>query len=642
MSSNSQPLETEAALFVCARDPVSFIARIAALHDIAQYKLVAQPSAHIHDAYFDTPARILTERGYGLRVRRMNERWLLTLKCEASRTEAGVQRREREVPWSSAGLSAILSDLRALDLQIASEGSRDDDADPMETMRALGFDAIQNRETHRQIRHVVAPAHDDTLAEFALALGLQQAGSPGRRGPDLRSLMRSSVAQLPLNMLLSFRPSEAFIAVAARSMTAVAAGAPGSSGPRTPPCFATRVGQVIPVRAEDVSGEMYLLSYAQTESSARFTVVVRARGEFVPPGIEHSGMYRPFAVFPVHEFVATDDQGTSYPMDFSGRRGSRATELTGEIILQPGPPAGRRWLDLSTGPGEPAVRIDLDPADRPPAAAEVTVGEATASPGEHLLNNGATRVLPLAVAFPQEVWPPPAAQPKGPLTYTADGLGDMVTALQACGALSPFSPVPGRLAALCARLNVTGHGIAVPPARELPEPWLSLLAHYHRRRPEAGPGRHGCAAAAVMFHELDGIRLAILGLCHSDASTVLFVLASGLMPRGLNGPPCVPPDFWPRIWVRDSGGRWHATRTGVWTEEDDEVVMRLEVVPPLSHATTWIDVVAAGPRRQRNANGISDAVVQKHAQRRRGPHKSLGTHACFREAEMQGLLGFRT
>jgi hypothetical protein len=32
-----------------------------------------------------------------------------------------------------------------------------------------------------------------------------------------------------------------------------------------------------------------------------------------------------------------------------------------------------------------------------------------------------------------------------------------------------------------------------------------------------------------------------------------------------------------------------------WNEnEDGEMTMRLQVIPPLSHATAWIDVLAAG------------------------------------------------
>ena len=45
------------------------------------------------------------------------------------------------------------------------------------------------------------------------------------------------------------------------------------------------------------------------------------------------------------------------------------------------------------------------------------------------------------------------------------GLGDIIAALEAVDVLPPLSPVPARLAALCASLGIGGHGIAVPPAR---------------------------------------------------------------------------------------------------------------------------------------------------------------------------------
>ena len=127
------------------------------------------------------------------------------------------------------------------------------------------------------------------------------------------------------------------------------------------------LGQVIAVRGGEVSGEMHLLSYAQTASCARLTVITRARGEFVPPGIEH-GMDQPVAVFPVHQFTTRDDHGTSYAMGFRGRRGRRPDELAGEVT-DPGPPPGTRWLDLTTVPGGPAVRIDLNPGNGPPGGA---------------------------------------------------------------------------------------------------------------------------------------------------------------------------------------------------------------------------------------------------------------------------------
>ena len=365
------------------------------------------------------------------------------------------------------------------------------------------------------------------------------------------------------------------------------------------------VDQMIPVRSEgegvsgqmeDVSGEMYVLSYSQTATSTRLTVAARTRGEFVPPGIEPSWHDRPYATFPVHQFTATDDQGTRYQMGFIGRGERRPSELTGQITLDPGPAPGSCWLDLATTPGGPAIRIDLTQA---PDGTEMTASPATSSPGEHLLHTMAMRLLLLALEFPQEIRLHPAVPPPEPFTCIADGLGDAITALEACGALSPLSPVPGQLAALCASLNITGHGITAPPARDLPGPWLSMLTHYRRRKPQAALGGDGCAAVAAAFPELDGIRLTIVGLHNSEDRTVLFVQADGLTPDGYDGRLGVEPDFPLRVWVRDSGGRWHATRARSWAGADrSEVTMRLQVLPPLSRAAAWIDVVAAGQSAQ--------------------------------------------
>jgi hypothetical protein len=50
------------------------------------------------------------------------------------------------------------------------------------------------------------------------------------------------------------------------------------------------------------------------------------------------------------------------------------------------------------------------------------------------------------------------------------------------------------------------------------------------------------------------------------------------------------------LWISDSSGRWHATRTeGLSTSGNGgEVVLWLAIVPPLDRGTAWIDVVAAG------------------------------------------------
>ncbi|HWM98558.1 MAG TPA: sigma factor-like helix-turn-helix DNA-binding protein, partial [Streptosporangiaceae bacterium] len=89
---------------------------------------------------------------------------------------------------------------------------------------------------------------EQILDDFALALGTRRAGSPGQLGPDLRSLMRSPAADLPLGMLMRSRPSLPFMRPTAWSPNRTAANAPGSSGPQAGPRRVVPLGQVISVR----------------------------------------------------------------------------------------------------------------------------------------------------------------------------------------------------------------------------------------------------------------------------------------------------------------------------------------------------------------------------------------------------------
>ena len=390
---------------------------------------------------------------------------------------------------------------------------------------------------------------DQILGEFELALAVRRAGF---RGPGPGSWARPPAVRLR-------------------------AAVPGSAGPEARSGRVVRLGRLIPIRGADVSGDVYLLSYAQTASGPQFSLLARTRSQ---PG---SAPARRWLEIPLLEqFTATDDQGTRYRMSVRDLGGGPDGWT---LMLDPRPPHDPRWLDLTTTPGEPAARIDLTlPSD----AATVTASQATAGPGEHLLHAVAARLLAEA-ASPQPGSPP----------ADAHGLGDIIAALQAAGALSALNPLPGELAALCARLDLAGHGITEPPARDLPEPWLSMLAHYQRRKTRAAPARDGCAAVAAVLAELDGITLAILGLHNCAGSTVLHIHASGPMCDVSYAPDEL--YYWPVIWIRDSGGRWHTTRTRGRSGMNGEVALRLEVIPPLTRATAWIEVYAAGRSAQARA-----------------------------------------
>jgi len=175
-------------------------------------------------------------------------------------------------------------------------------------------------------------------------------------------------------------------------------------------------------------------------------------------------------------------------------------------------------------------------------------------------------------------------------------LGDIIAGLEAADVLSPLSPVPARLATLCASLRIGGHGIAAPPTDDLPERWLSLLAHYQRRKPDTASVRDGYAAVAAALPELDGIRLALLGLHNTEGMSYLHVLAQGMTAEQA-GPLGVDLDFPLSVWLRDSGGRWHAARPAGWYgagPRSREYAVRLRLVPPLPQSTTWVEVLAGG------------------------------------------------
>jgi len=351
---------------------------------------------------------------------------------------------------------------------------------------------------------------------------------------------------------------------------------PGPAAPRR----IVPLGQLITTVDDlvEVTTELYLLSYAETELGPQLSVFARTR---VPPH-----WWAPTGPHFFERFAVTDDRGTSYRVSLRNIGGGPTGRT---LMLRPDPPHAPRWLELTTAPGCPAVRIDLERGSSGPA--EVTARPAVLGPGPYLLHTIAARVL--AAAWPVSPDMLPVTALAGPPARLAGGLGDIVGALQACGALSLLSPVPGQLAALCASLDVQGHGITAPPARDLPEPWLSLLARYQRRNLRVAPAQDGCAAATAVLPERDGIGLAVLGLHNSRDRTVVHLHASGPRSEAICGPDGL--YAWAALWVRDAGGSWHATRTVGRSRMDDGVALRVEAVPPLSRGTAWIELVATGP-----------------------------------------------
>jgi len=366
---------------------------------------------------------------------------------------------------------------------------------------------------------------------------------------------------------------------------------------RQAPWRVVPAGQVIRIRDGEISGELGLLAYLQTAQGGRFTAAGWMHGPAPGPGTQPP---RHSHLLVSRQFTAADDKGASYTLRFSFMTGITGSAVwAGVLDMRPDPPHEIGWLDLRTAPGEPATRIHLDPRDPQIPAPEVTVTRTAHSPGELLLDVIAARILTSAGSVPQDNPGQLAGATVGLRTFAGDWPGHIVAALQAADALLLPSPAPGQLAGLCARLGISGHGITVSPAADLPERWLSMLTRCHRRNPQPAPAPGSWAATAAGLPELDGARVAVLGLHQAERGTILHLHAGGVTME----------DDWeynravrtlPALWIRDHAGRWHATCHYAPRSlgEGGEVILELAIAPPLEAGTPRIDLVATGQSAQ--------------------------------------------
>jgi hypothetical protein len=433
----------------------------------------------------------------------------------------------------------------------------------------------------------------DVLADFDLAVNVRRLH--GAR--PTRTMRAASAARLAAQ----FQPGRpgpppAILTQWARMAGGRPSGSAGSPGPAAPPRpdhdpdqgAADRfvpIGLTVPFHQGDLSGELYLMSFAQTGAGARLIVL------WGKPTLsrEHELGLQRAELFPVSLFTVTDNRGSAYELDFAPADGS---EWISQINLRPAPPDGIHWLEVAAPPGS-AVRVKLHPASGPPGD-EPKVSPANLSEGEQLLIMLAEELLMVAAQSSPTMRPQlPALSPRF-MQAMGTGLGDIIAALQAVDVLPRLSPVPARLAALCASLRIDGHEIAAAPADDLPEPWLSLLTYYQRRKPDTAQVRDGFAAVTAALPELDGIRLALVGLHNTQGTTVLHVLARGLRREERLGPHGVDLDFPLSFWLCDNAGRWHAARPIGWQPADPEHSIGLMLVPPLPRSTAWVEVLAGG------------------------------------------------
>ena len=411
-------------------------------------------------------------------------------------------------------------------------------------------------------------------------------------------------------------------AMAARAVAVSAASAPPEGSQARPPA-AGDSWRVIPAPSSQARGSQLMALVITTDR-----MIAPATLRF-PPSAGLDELEGPsFA-----DLTASDDVGTDYQLTFTDGAWA-GSSWTGTIQLRPPPPPSARLLTINS-PNGPALLIPLtSPPARPVPGPVVAVDD---SPGERLLIRRAEALLGMLSGTgrpPGSRWEPfgpeelsmdvrraavgdiiqalssgvPLLAREGtgsrPVSYQSSHdheptLAELVETLEGAGILSPLSPVPAQVAAL-----VDGLGWRVPGSRHgdrpaqqarLPARWASVLAYYGRRHHP--PLAAGTGSIGAVLPEVDGASFVLAGTRASQQGTMLHVVGRGLRPvlRPY-------PDLRFSWWVRDDFGGWHVAVTQDWHITDNDLRLRLTVLPPLSPGepgtASTLTLEVTGPRHQ--------------------------------------------
>lgn len=149
--------EIEVTLLICAEEPERVANRIAALTSAAGYRLVYQSPVLIHDYYLDTEDWAVRRAGMDLRIRKIDDTSLITLKGPPTSLGSGIiERLEIELPWSSQARARIMEELRSRGIEMVDLGADLAHSNPLPAMAALGLISLQHRENNRAIRNIVS------------------------------------------------------------------------------------------------------------------------------------------------------------------------------------------------------------------------------------------------------------------------------------------------------------------------------------------------------------------------------------------------------------------------------------------------------------------------------------------------------
>lgn len=176
--------EVEAALAVCAEEPMGVVRRILGLRE-AGLPLEPRSERRFRDVYLDTAERALRERGLALRIRREGDAEQVTLKGEGRALPGGgVERLEVEASATGRGLEELWEAAAREGVELPGEprgrpsgppgseaGAATGFAAPSaagEVLRGMGFRVVQERRTLRRRRAVLRPDAAGEAGELAV------------------------------------------------------------------------------------------------------------------------------------------------------------------------------------------------------------------------------------------------------------------------------------------------------------------------------------------------------------------------------------------------------------------------------------------------------------------------------------------
>jgi len=160
--------EVEVVLII-QRDFDAILNELASLRSILNYRLQPGLSKTIRDTYFDTAGQHLRKQGTNVRIREINDAFFISTKWGSRRTLRGATlRKEVEVSWSERALQSLIKDLK-LEVGIVSPRTQFSETAPTESMKAIGLQVIQDRNTRREVRNISSgPKSTLALAELAI------------------------------------------------------------------------------------------------------------------------------------------------------------------------------------------------------------------------------------------------------------------------------------------------------------------------------------------------------------------------------------------------------------------------------------------------------------------------------------------